>query len=241
MVNAIVHEETIAPVSAALPAKASAGGPPAESYEGIRVSRNRAYLLALAAWPIAGLALASLAFDKASEPYVPPVVLTLDSNQHVARSEIGTPAVLDGKEAIIQGELARYITERFTLDRQFRDDHINYVRLHSASDVADRFNHEMDAKNKDNPYYAIPETTVRRVKDQRIRILDRDDHKSEATFTTWNDGSGDTRVTYWHVLFRYDFVKQALTPENRYINGTGFMVTAFEPNTEPGPPGTAGN
>jgi len=237
MVNAVSHEETRAATAGSSP---SAGGPPAESYESLRVSRNRAYLLALAAWPIAGLALAGYVFEKATELYVPPVVLTLDANQHVTRSEIGTPAVLDGKDAIIQSELARYITERFTLDRQFRDDHINYVRLHSASDVADRFNHEMDAKNKDNPYYAIAETTVRRVKDQRIRILDRDDHKAEATFTTWNDGSGDTRVTYWHVLFRYDFVKQALTPQNRYINGTGFMVTAFEPNTEPGPPGPAG-
>jgi type IV secretory pathway component VirB8 len=210
--------------------------PAAEPYDAIRVSRNRAYLLALAAWPIAGLALAAMVYDKENQAYVPPVVLTLDTNNHVAKSEIGTPAVLNGKDAIIESELARYITERYTLNRQFRQDHIDYVTLHSTSDLADRFTHEMDSKNKDNPYYSIAETTVRRVKDIRVRILDKDDRKAEATFTTYDDGSGDNKTVYWHVLFRYDFVKQALTPANRYINGTGFMVTEFEPNTEPGAP-----
>ncbi|SAL05216.1 Type IV secretion system protein PtlE [Caballeronia calidae] len=211
-------------------------GQRSESYESIRVSRNRAWLLALAAWPVAGLALAAVAFEKANEGYVPPVVLTIDQHDHVAKSEIGTPDVLLSRDAIIESELARYITERFTLDRKFRDDHIAYVRLHSSTEVDDQFAHEMDPKNKDNPYYSIGESTVRRVREVRIRILDRDEKKAEATFTTFNDGSGEAHLIYWHVLFRYDFVKQALTPENRYINGNGFMVTAFAPNTEPGAP-----
>jgi type IV secretion system protein VirB8 len=217
------------------PAVASQG-PRSESYESIRVSRNRAWLLALAAWPVAGLALAAVAFEKANEGYVPPVVLTIDQHNHVAKSEIGTPDVLLSKDAIIESELARYITERFTLDRRFRDDHIAYVRLHSSAEVDDQFAHEMDPKNKDNPYYSIGESAVRRVRDERIRILDRDEKKAEATFTTFNDGNGEPHLIYWHVLFRYDFVKQALTPENRYINGNGFMVTGFAPNTEPGAP-----
>ncbi|USX11064.1 type IV secretion system protein [Paraburkholderia fungorum] len=234
MVSAIIQK------SSKVRNAAAPDAPPAESYEAIRLSRNRAYLLALVAWPIAGLALASMAYDKANQEYVPPVVLTLDTHNHVAKSEIGTPAVLSSKDAVIESELARYVTERYTLDRAFRQDHIDYVRLHSASDVADRFNHEMDAKNRDNPYYSIAETTVRRVRETRVRILDRDDHKAEATFTTYNDGNGDNKTVYWHVLFRYDFVKQALTPQNRYINGTGFMVTGFEPNTEPGAPAPSG-
>jgi type IV secretory pathway component VirB8 len=211
-------------------------GPRSESYESIRVSRNRAWLLALSAWPVAGLALAAVAFEKANEGYVPPVVLTIDGHNHVAKSEIGTPAVLLSKDAIIESELARYITERFTLDRRFRDDHMAYVRLHSSTEVEDQFAHEMDPKNRDNPYYSIGEATVRRVRDVRIRILDSDEKKAEATFTTFDDGNGEPHLIYWHVLFRYDFVRQALTPEDRYINGNGFMVTAFASNTEPGAP-----
>lgn len=210
-------------------------GPRAESYESMRVSRSRAYLLALTAWPIAGLALAGYVFEKATEQYVPPVVLTVDANNHVAKSEIGTPAILNGKEAIVQQEAARYVTERYTLDRKFRDDHIRYVRLHSSTEVADRFNHEMNVKNKKNPYYSIPETAVRRVKDVRVRILDLEQHKLEVTFSTWVDGSGDTTPTYWHLLLTYDFVKQGLAPQDRYINGTGWMATALEDNTEPAP------
>lgn len=210
-------------------------GPRAESYESMRVSRSRAYLLAVAAWPVAGLSLAGYVFEKANEQYVPPVVLTIDANNHVAKSEIGTPAVLDGKEAIVQSNIARYVTERYTLDRKFRDDHIRYVRLHSTTEVADRFNKEMDVQNKANPYYSIPETAVRRVKEVRVRILDREQRKAEATFVTWVDGIGDTTPTYWHVLLSYDFVKQALKPEDRYINGDGWTATAFEENTEPAP------
>ncbi|WP_075359405.1 type IV secretion system protein [Caballeronia sordidicola] len=232
MVNSVTQK--IAPQACA------ANAPPAESYESIRLSRNRAFLLALAAWPVAGLALTVMVYDKANQAYVPPVVLTLDTNNHVAKSEIGTPAILNGRDAIIESELARYITERYTLNRQFRQDHIDYVTLHSTSELADRYLHEMDAKNKDNPYYSIAETTVRRVKDVRVRILDKNERKAEATFTTYNDGSGDNKTVYWHVLFRYDFVKQALTPANRYLNGTGFMVTDFEPNTEPGAPLSTG-
>jgi type IV secretory pathway component VirB8 len=212
------------------------GGPQAEPYECMRVSRSRAYVLALAAWPIAGLALAGYVFEKATEQYVPPVVLTIDANNHVAKSEIGTPAVLGAKEAIVYSEIANYVKERYTLDRRFRDDHIQYVRLHSSTEVVDRFNHEMDAKNKSNPYYSIPETAVRRVKDVRVRILDLEKRKAEATFSTWVDGSGDPTPTYWHILLTYDFVKQGLTPQDRYINGTGWTTTAFEDNTEPAPP-----
>ena len=211
-------------------------GPRAESYESVRVSRNRAYLLALAAWPIAGLSLLYCVVEKANQSYVPPVVLTLDAKNHVAKSEIGTPAVLNGKDAIIEGELARYVTERYTLDRQFRDEHIHYVVLHSSSQVAAQFNHEMDPKNKENPYYSIPDSAVRRVKDVRIRILDRDKQEAEVTFTTFVDNAVEARPAYWHLIMRYDFVKQALSPEDRYINGTGFIVPALEANNEPGPP-----
>jgi type IV secretory pathway component VirB8 len=214
-------------------------GPRAESYESVRVSRNRAYLLALAAWPIAGLSLLYSVVEKANQSYVPPVVLTLDEKGHVAKSEIGTPAVLNGKDAVIEQELARYVTERYTLNRAFRDDHIRYVVLHSSSQVAAQFMHEMDAKNKDNPYYSIPDSALRRVKDIRIRILDRDSQKAEVTFTTFVANAVEPRTAYWHLVTRYDFVKQALAPEDRYINGTGFIVLANDENNEPGPPSPA--
>lgn len=213
--------------------------PRAESYEALRLSRNRAVLLAISAWPVAALALAALGFELANKSYVPPVVLTLDGQRHVSRSEVGTPEVLDAKESLVQGELARYVQERFTLDRNFRDEHVAYVRLHSSEKVGKAFAWEMSGENKDNPYYGMPEQAIRRVKDVRIRILDKDARKAEATFTTVVEGIGDGRPQYWHALISYTFVKQALTPENRYVNPVGFVVTAFEKNTEPGP-GQAG-
>ncbi|MGZ2749911.1 type IV secretion system protein [Burkholderia stagnalis] len=210
-------------------------GPRAESYESIRISRNRAYLLALAAWPVAALAIAVDFENRANEGYVPPVVLTLDANNHVAKSEIGTPGVLGAKDALVEGEIARYFTERFTLDRQFRDDHIRYVVLHSSSQVAAQYQVEMDPNNTHNPYYSIPDGLVRRVKELRIRVLDKEQRKIEVTFTTYVDGAKDGPTEYWHSIGQYDFVKQALTPADRYINGTGFVMTALETNNEPGP------
>ncbi|WP_322074794.1 VirB8 family type IV secretion system protein, partial [Burkholderia cepacia] len=204
-----------------------------ESYESMRVSRARAWLLAVAAWPITGLALAALVVVVGNHEYVPPVVLTVDANNHVAKTEVGTPEVLSSHESIVQGEIARYLTERFTLDRQFRDDHIRYVNLHSTDDVAATFAHEMDESNRNNPYNKLPAGAVQRVSDMRVRVTDKAAQQGEATFTTTADGSHTP--TYWFVRYRYDFVKQALTPANRYINGTGFVMTAFEQNTEPGP------
>ncbi|WP_254700418.1 type IV secretion system protein [Trinickia violacea] len=225
---------------AARDAATTSTGLRAESYESIRVSRNRAWLLAVAAWPVALLGVGSGVLEKANEGYVPPVVLTIESG-HVSKSEVGTPAVLLTKDAIIESELARYLTERFTLDRHFRDEHITYVQLHSSADVAAQFNHEMDAKNRENPYYSMPDNAVRRVSNVRIRILDRDAKKAEATLTTFvDDGATNAPRTYWHVLMHYDFVRQALTPEDRYVNGNGFVTTAFEKNTEPGPATVAG-
>lgn len=213
-------------------AAAQGTGARAESYESMRVSRSRAWLLAVAAWPVTGLALVALVLVWADRSYVPPVVLTVDAKNRVVKSEVGTPEVLLTKESIVQGEIARYLTERFTLDRAFRDDHIRYVDLHSTDEVVTAFDQEMDSNNKANPYYQLPASAVRRVKDVRIRITDTEGQKGEATLTTVVDG-GPT--TYWFVRFRYDFVKQALAPENRYINGTGFVMTAFEKTTEPGP------
>jgi type IV secretory pathway component VirB8 len=209
--------------------------PRAESYESIRISRNRAYWLAVAAWPVAFVGIADAVVEKANEGYVPPVVLTIDANQHVAKSEIGTPKVLLAKDAVIESELARYMRERFTLDRAFREDHLTYVRLHSAADVEAQFEREMDPRNRENPYYGMPADAVRRVKDLRVRIIDKVEQKAEVNFSTFVDNGDTPHYTYWHVRCRYDFIKQALKPADRYVNGDGFVVTAFEPDTEPGP------
>ncbi|KGC24019.1 type IV secretion system protein [Burkholderia gladioli] len=218
------------------PAPADGNGPPVESYQAMRVSRARAWVLAIAAWPIAGLSILGNVILSANANYVPPVVLTIGADNHVQKSEIGTPEVILSKDAIIDGEIARYLTERFSLNRAFRDDMVRYVDLHSTPDVAAAFDHEMDVNNRDNPYYKLPQGVSRKVKDVRVRVFDRDAKKGEATLVTVEDGSGaDNKPIYWHVRFQYDVVKQALSPADRYINSTGFVMTAYQPNTEPGP------
>lgn len=220
----------------ATPAPVDGNGPPVESYQSMRVSRARAWVLAIVAWPIAGLAILVDVFQTANASYVPPVVLTIGADNHVQKSEIGTPEVILSKDAIVDQEIARYVTERFTLNRAFRDEMVRYVDLHSTPEVAGVFDHEMDANNRDNPYYRLPQGVSRKPVDIRVRVFDRENKKGEVTLkTTWDGNGADAQPTYWHVRFQYDVVKQALSPADRYINGTGFVMTAWQANTEPGP------
>ncbi|MBJ9625014.1 type IV secretion system protein [Burkholderia multivorans] len=219
--------------------RAKSGGRAIESHEAIRVSRNRAWLIALFSWPVMGITVLDNIVERANRDYDPPLVVTV-KDDHVTKVEIGTPAVLSAEASIVESEASRYMVERYTLDPKFREERMTYVRLHSVGEVADFYNHLMAADNKKNPYYALPEGTVRRVRDIRIRIYDREAKRGEATFSTLVDGQPETAAVYWHVMFSYDFIKQALQPKNRYINGTGFVITAFTDNTEPGYRGPAG-
>ncbi|WP_321959243.1 type IV secretion system protein [Burkholderia cenocepacia] len=213
-------------------------GRPIESHEAIRISRNRAWLMALFAWPVAGLTVIDNIVERANREYDPPLVATIRDGQ-VAKVEIGTPEVLSAQTSLVESEAVRYMQERYTLDPAFREERMNYVRLHSVGDVADAYNQLMDPGNKKNPYYTVPDGAVRRVKDIRIRIFDREAKRGEATFSTLVDGQPDSATVYWHVMFSYDFVKQGLQPKNRYVNGTGYVITAFTDNTEPGFKGQA--
>ncbi|WP_419468983.1 type IV secretion system protein [Burkholderia pseudomultivorans] len=220
--------------------KASASqGRPIESHESIRVSRNRAWIMALVAWPVMLLTVIDNIVERANRDYDPPLVVTVRDG-HVAKVEIGTPEVLSVQTSLVESEAARYMQERYTLDPAFREERMNYVRLHSVGNVADAYNQLMDSGNKKNPYYSLPEGAVRRVKDMRIRILDREAKRGEATFSTLVDGQPESATVYWHVMFTYDFIKQGLQPKNRYVNGTGYVVTALTDNTEPGFRGPVG-
>ncbi|PRH40426.1 type VI secretion protein [Burkholderia vietnamiensis] len=218
--------------------RAEPRGRPIESHEAIRVSRNRAWILALVAWPVMGLTVIDNIVERANREYDPPLVVTVQDH-HVSKVEIGTPEVLSAQASLVESEAARYMLERYTLDPAFREDRMNYVRLHSVGDVADVYNQLMDPGNKKNPYYSVPDGVARRVRDIRIRIIDPAAKRGEATFSTLVDGQGDSAAVYWHVMFSYDFVKQGLQPKNRYVNGTGYVITALTDNTEPGFKGPA--
>lgn len=219
--------------------KSPARGRPIESHEAIRVSRNRAWIMALVAWPVMGITVIDNILERANREYDPPLVVTVQDS-HVSKVEIGTPEVLNAQASLVESEAARYMQERYTLDPAFREERMNYVRLHSVGEVADAYSQLMDPGNKKNPYYSVPDGAVRRVKDIRIRIFDRTAKRGEATFSTLVDGQPDSATVYWHVMFSYDFVKQGLQPKNRYVNGTGYVITAFTDNTEPGFKGPTG-
>lgn len=202
-----------------------------QGLEGVKIERNRAYVLIVAlvaALVATGLGFAGLAPLKT----VVPAIVTVDSSTgHVVKVEVVTPETMTGNEAVIHNELHEYAIHRNSVDPADRQRLADLVHLHSSQEVGKEYDYEMSPENPGNPYYLVGPNGKRTVEVTGISLLNRETGQVSFKTTTRKAGS-EPKTEFWTAIVRFTFTGKPLALNDRWENPLGFAVTAYRRDQE---------
>ena len=201
-----------------------------QSHEGgqekLRTERNRNLLLIIVLAAVIVLqAIAFLCLFPLKT--VVPVIATINADGHVTSTQIVDPEAMTVNDVFKRSELHNFIINCNSVHADLRQYYSDMCHLHATQSVAEQYEQEFAAENKENPYYTLASHGRIEVKPGVITLLS--DDSARIFFKTIRyEQQKAPKTEYWTAVVKFHFTGIPRDDELKLINPMGFAVTAYQ-------------
>lgn len=191
------------------------------------------------AWRVAaGAAIIALLLALALVLLVPlksvtPYVLTVDRQTGAVEAAITVESGrLSQNEAVIQAQLAGYVTARETFDSTDLANQYRRVQLMSSRPVAAAYVGQMAAANPDSPLRTLSQGDTVSIRVRSVSLINDGAALVRFSATRTGAGGGNGQASNFVSAISFGFSGKPLRQSDRYDNPLGFQVTRYRRDAE---------
>lgn len=201
-----------------------------ETYLRLKLSNNRAWLVAAVASGVSVLSLLALVLILPLKEFAPYVVTVHEGTGYLEVTRGLKPGDLSEDEAVTSANIVRCLTAHETFDATDVKENFEHVNLCMADQALDDYRAVFAKGHPENPVERYGYDTTVRVQIKSLQLLS--DSTAQVRFQTVTTTRDRHTIAHWIAVLSFRYVQKPVSLADRFKNPLGFQITRFRRDQE---------
>ncbi|RLA54428.1 MAG: type VI secretion protein [Gammaproteobacteria bacterium] len=201
-----------------------------ETYLRLKLSNNRAWLVAGVASAVSVLSLLALVLVLPLKEFAPYVVTVHEGTGYLEVTRGLKPGDLSEDEAVTSANIVRCLTAHETFDATDVKENFAQVNLCMADQALDNYRAIFAKGHPDNPVERYGYESTVRVQIKSLQLLT--ESTAQVRFQTVTTTRDRNVIEHWVAVLTFRYVQKPASLADRFKNPLGFQITRFRRDQE---------